>query len=398
MAFSGLVLAASLLLQRFGIPAGDDKSISIVGPIGLAIAAFGLLRGTLAFDRGRLAAYLTLVGWAILGAMWHELRASSFDAPLSFQSLGQFLLVSSFATLSFAQPVDEQRFFRLTNAWLAVIAVAGLLQFAAQFVGVRVFAFSPFLPHQILLESDYNLVISTGVGSIDKSNGFFAVEPSVFSQLMAMALIIEILALRRLRFLMLFAIGLMLSFSGTGWIVLASFVLAAAVSLGGRGLVIAVATLFVLGVTVGVALLVAPDLIAIFSDRISEFSRVGTSGYLRFVTPFRLVSDVLGRDPSAALFGIGSGASQRLTLAYEYSINTPIKIAIEYGFPALLTYVFLFILGRRTVLQGALLVPGIVLLLFAGGYQQFPPVLFPILLIISVAQLRPGGDEVKRPS
>ena len=64
---------------------------------------------------------------------------------------------------------------------------------------------------------------------------------------------------------------------------------------------------------------------------------------------------------------------------------------MEYGLPAVLLYVWIFLTGDRTRLQGALVVPSIVLLLLAGGYQEFAPVLIPILLLICVARLQPSA-------
>jgi len=392
--FTAVILVSSLFLQRFGLPV-PAKGISIVGPIGLAAAAVALAQGTLALNRARLIAFLLLTGWAVLGMLWQQTHANSFDTLLNLNSLMQFLLLTSFATLSFAEPVNEARFFRQVNFYLALIAAAGLVQFVAQFAGLRLFQFTGLLPTSILYESGYNLEIPVGFAGLYKANGFFLVEPSVFSQTMAVALIIEMLYFKRLRLVCLFAAGLILSFSGTGWIVLATFVVSATFSLGTRGLVVAGATLLLVAFAVGVALLAAPEVAAVFGQRLQEFSQVGTSGQMRFITPFWLLQDVLARVPSAALLGIGSGASEHLTLPYAYDVNTPIKVALEYGVPALVFYVLLFVLGPKSPIQRALVLPGLVLFLFAGGYQQFPPVLFLVLLLLSTAWLRPpspGGE------
>ncbi len=390
MQFAAAIMGVCLFLQRFALPL-PGKSISVVGPIGMGLAIFGLVRGELAFNRGRLIAFLVLTTLAVLGMAWQLTHPNAYGAAQNLQSLAQFLLLTSFATLSFAQPVEERRFFRMVNFYLALIAGAGVLQFVLQFVGIRVFQFTGLLPSKILYETGYNLQIPVGFGGMFKANGFFLVEPSVFSQFMAVALIVEMLYFKRLQFLGLFLAGLVLSFSGTGWIVLAAFVLFVTVSLGTRGLVVAVSTVLLLALVIGVALLAAPHLSAVFQERMAEFSRPGTSAQLRFATPFWLLHDVLTRVPSAAYIGIGSGASERLTLPYVYDVNTPVKVALEYGFPALIAYVLLFILGPKTRLQRAIVLPGIVLFLFTGGYQQFPPVLFPVLLLLSTAWLRPGG-------
>ena len=116
-----------------------------------------------------------------------------------------------------------------------------------------------------------------------------------------------------------------------------------------------------------------------------------TSGHLRFITPYWTLADTLGRDPVALLLGIGAGVSERLSLPYDYNVNTPVKVLLDYGLPALVAYLLLFVLGRKSPVQGALVLPGLVLFLFTGGYQQFPPVLFPVLLLLCVARLRPSS-------
>ena len=277
---TGIVLCAALFLQRFGIPYGS-KSINVVGPIGLAVAGYGLLRGTLAFDPARLLTFLVLVFCLVAGMVHHVVLSNGLGGQLSIDSLLQFLLLSSFATLSFTEPVDEGRFFRLVTLLLAIIAASGLLQFVAQFAGISIFTFSEFLPPRMLFEVGYNLKIGAGIGTLFKSNGFFLIEPSVFSQTMAVALIIEILAFRRIRYLVLFMAGLMLSMSGTGWIIIASFIAATAIGMGKRGLVIAFATALILTVVAMAGLFLVPDLGQAIGERVDEISRPGTSGHAR---------------------------------------------------------------------------------------------------------------------
>ena len=108
LVFTGAVLCAALFLQRFAVPFGD-KGLSVAGPIGLALAGAGLFGGALAFHRTRLLCFLTLVACCVLGAGYHAAERDGFGATQSAESLGQFLLLTSFATLTFARPVDEGR-------------------------------------------------------------------------------------------------------------------------------------------------------------------------------------------------------------------------------------------------------------------------------------------------
>ncbi len=390
LVFVTLVMAASMFLQRIGLPAGG-KLFNIVGPVGLGLAAVGILRGTLTFSRIRLPLFLLLCALALLGVAYRQIVPGRFQIPTSLPSLLQFLILTSFATLSFVTPVPEREFMRRVTAVLSLVAMAGIAQFFVQFVGLGLFSFRGIVPAFLLFEDGYNLQIPAGFGNAMKSNGFFLLEPSIFSQMMAFGLILELLVLRRARILALFAAGLMLSMAGTGWIVLAAFVVSSTFSMGRRGILISILTVALVGLLAGSALVLAPDAAASFSSRFDEIARPGTSGHLRFVTPFWLLDDVLTAEPSAALLGIGSGGSERMTRSYEYAVNTPVKIAIDYGFPALAAYVALLAAGRKTVTQRATVLPGLVLLLFTGGYQQFAPMLFPVLLVMSVANLKADG-------
>jgi hypothetical protein len=388
--FAGATLTLSLILQRFALPLGG-KGVDIVGPAVLLLAAWAMLKGALVLHRGRLVVFGALALWTLIGAAWQTVHPNSYGVGLTLQSLAQFLLLTGFCVLSFTREVDERQFFQGAANILALIAAAGIAQFLLQFAGMGLFSFAHLLPERILFESGYNLEIPVGIGDIMKSNGFFLLEPSIFSQAMAMGLILEILAARRAWFLALFAAGLLLSFSGTGWIVLLSFLLSVGARLGRRGLLLAAGLAFAIIAIFAAIVFFSPDTADVFAGRFAEFSQPGTSGNLRFTTPFQLMGDVLSREPTAWLFGIGPGASERLSLAYEYDVNTPIKILLEYGMPAVLLYLALFLNAQRTRLQGALVFPCLVLLLIAGGYQEFAPVLFPVMLLICIARLRPAA-------
>ena len=99
---------------------------------------------------------------------------------------------------------------------------------------------------------------------------------------------------------------------------------------------------------------------------------------------------MLRRQPSAAITGLGAGVSKELQFTYEHATNTPIKIAIDQGFPALLIYFLLFVVGKRTRIQAVLTVPACVLFFLTGSYEEFPPMIFMVLLLIAVARLRPA--------
>jgi hypothetical protein len=385
--FTAALLFLCLFLQRFGTPVGGGMVLNIVGPLGLGLAMLAALAGVLAFDRARLTIFSLLLGLVLIGQAHAQLGKVAYNGVISMPSMYQWLGVTSFAVFVFAEPMPEKEFFGLVNRFLLVIAFAGIIQFFAQLVGVQIFRFTGILPDSLLAEANWNLRIGSGIDDLYKSNGLFLVEPSVTSQFMAIGIIIEILYFRRLLYLGVLGLALVVAFSGTGGLVLGAFVLTVALRLGWKGLVLAALVVLFAAVFAVSVVLIVPAAGEIATTRLNEFTTIGTSGFLRFVTPFWLLGDVLREYPLAGLLGIGAGTSERLTMPYHYSVDTPVKIAVEYGFPVLILYLTLFLVARRTRRQSVLVPPAFVLLMFAGGYQQFAPVIYPMMLLICTAWL-----------
>jgi hypothetical protein len=389
--FTALILLCAIVLQRIGPQIGTSY-LSVVGPLGLLLAGYGLTQGYLGLDRIRLMLFIALVAWMILGGALRAAFPETLGTAPSWTSLFQFIMLSSFGTLAFARPISERNFFSLVTFILMMLGLAGILQFALQFAGLSLFSFSGFVPARYLLEGPYNTVIPIGTSNYLKSNGLFLVEPSVFSQFMALGIIIEMIMFRRLVYVVVFSSGLMASISGTGWIMILSFILSAAFSLGIRGVFISLITVAAGAATLVGLYLIFPAGFDFFMSRTSEIYAIGSSGHDRFVTPWWLAGFVLDRAPWTALYGLGAGVSEHLAMQppWVYNINPPVKIGLEYGLPCFIIYFMFLLAGRRTSTQKALLVPVLVLLLLDGGYQQFPPVLFPAMLLIMVASLKPS--------
>jgi len=388
------MLFLCLFAQRFGTPlSGGDMILNIVGPLGILAALLATSAGILAFHPTRLMIFVALVMLVMLGQVHAYLGIVAYNGTVDLPSMSQWLGITSFAVFVCTQPIPEDEFFALVNRFLLVIAVAGIIQFFAQFVGISIFHFTGLLPPRILAESKWHMQIPMGIGDLNKSNGFFLVEPSVTSQFLALGIMIEIMFFRRTLYLLLFGFSLVLSLSGTGELVLGTFVLTVAVRLRGKGVALAAVSIAFAGLVAVVVMLTVPAVADIVVARLNEFNTIGSSGFIRFVTPFWLISDVLREYPSASLLGIGAGMSERLSLPYYYSVDTPVKIALEYGFPVLVLYVSLFLSGHRTPRQSALVPPALVLLMLAGGYQQFGPAVYLIVLLIctvSLTEVDPG--------
>lgn len=386
--FTWLTLFSCLVLQRFALPAGSSLKISVATPIVLGLAGWGLLSGTLVIERRRMALFCGLCAVACFSVATQINLPLAIAPRMSLTSLEYWLAITSFAVLRFRRPMSESAFFGIVTFCFQIVAIAGIAQFVLQFVGVRLFEFTGIVPDRLLIEDQYAVVIPMDLG-LNRSNGFFLVEPSVFSQVMALAIVVEAQFFRRPYRLALFFAGLLVSVSGTGWMVLGSYIVVLAIGSGKRGLLGAL--LMVAGCAIAFAVLsfVSPGTADMMSSRVSEFGMVGTSGNERFVTPFMALNSVWQAAPWTAWTGIGAGASEQLSVPYFYRLNTPVKILMEYGVFGLLFYMGLLIKGTRTHGQTLVLIPALVLLLVTGGYHQFSPVLFLILLICSVGYVRP---------
>src|SRR5262249_21948430 len=115
-------------------------------------------------------------------------------------------------------PSDYRALLDLYQSLILFIIGCGVLQFAVQFVaGVDgMFPLDSVLPASLFTKG-YNLRIPVVEGgNIYKSTGFFLLEPSHFSQVCGLGLLIEIVMFKRLWHLAAYVLGLVLSFSGTG--------------------------------------------------------------------------------------------------------------------------------------------------------------------------------------
>lgn len=386
--FAQVVFIVCLFLQRFAFPAGGDLKISVATPLISGYAGLGL-SSWLGLDRRRLAYFLALCSVAILAYCAQVSLPSAIAPRSSLNSLAYWLLVTGFGVLSFRRRVNENEFFRAIMPVFMIVAAAGLLQFLLQFVGISAFSFSDYVPERFLNEELYAVVNHMEYGGdVIRSNGFFLIEASVFSQVMAVGIIIEYMRFRRPGVLALMAAGLFVSVSGTGWLVLGAFILIYGVTSGARGL----RTAITLGLACVLSFIVAsvayPPIADMLVGRLGEFGMQGTSGNERFVTPILAMNFVFDWEPYAFWTGIGPGASEHLiNFSEKYVLNTPIKVLLEYGIFGLGFYMLFLLSAVRNGTQRALVGPLLILLLFAGGYHNFSPMLFPMLLLMNVASL-----------
>lgn len=377
---SAIVLAmiAFTVLDRFGLRISADYAIPPALVALYAVAAALILAGAAAVDLRGAAVFAALAG---IGAASYLVNAASDPAP--FVTLSSLLLL--FAV--YAPFVVRIRPGALSSdlwAWSArtyvtfalLVAVAGIAQFLAQFAfqAQWLFDYTPLLPEALRASGGWNTAYSTGDWT--KSNGFFLREPSIFSVAMALGIICELAGARRKWALAIMALGLVLSYSGSGLLCLG---LALLFPLR-RGLALRLAAVAVL---IGAAYLAVGEALNLSYTlgRAGEIVHEGTSAHCRFVYPGAVALRELDSSPWASLLGHGPGTMVRMgaTCADGHQ-TTYAKVLFEYGLAGALALAafLLFALGRGPaplqlrialgvtwlLLGGNLLDPAVVLLIY----------------------------------
>jgi hypothetical protein len=218
------------------------------------------------------------------------------------------------------------RFVNLT--W--IICIAGIVQYCAQFViGSRyAFPIEHFMPSSLITHG-YNYLNPLRYGSTTyKANGVVLLEPSFYSQLLAIGFGLEAAGRKRLIRLAGYGAGFVVSFSGTGLIMMAAVL--PTLMIGYRRysllllLVIGGFTVVAFGQSLGLGL---------FLERSHEFESTESSGYQRYIGPVMLFGQYLWGDPQRWLFGLGAGMMTRMTPRPMYNAAETgwAKLILEFG-------------------------------------------------------------------
>lgn len=375
------VLFGCIILQRFGIPVGELKlpvAVIVVGTVFLVL----LVQNRAVVSEASAAFYLLFCLYALISAGL-ALAIPPQGTTASVFSLGYLLLLYGFIVLRVRPAPGMIQTLAIFRNFVALIAACACLQFAAQFAGIHLFSFAGFVPDAVLLESTYNVVVPIWYGSaVYKANGIFLLEPSLLSQFIAIALVIEFLYFGSPVRMGLLVLALLLAFSGTGLLILAFAVFAAGVA--ERGALWRIVTFLLVGGSVAALFgaTVAPEYVDSIARRIWELSSDQTSGFIRFISPYLMVMDATA-DPRSIL-GFGPGTAERFdSLGYTYGINALTKILIEYGILGLLLYLLLLLSAFYRADMRALSLVGFFWFIFGGGYHLTPAIVYTLAVLLT---------------
>ena len=317
--------------QRFGVTMGGFQlQLSL-------FVGMGALAWLAVTERARIKPVRML---AYAGAMiCMSLSVALTGGDISVNSF--LLLVVLYVGHVFAVPMDDATYRGYVNIFqtiMVVLAGCGVIQFLGQFFvpGDTLFTFDDTLPEAALIPG-YNTVIPLYWGSaLNKSNGFFFVEPSVYAQFVAVAIVTEVLLFRAGWRLVVYFLGLAVSYSGTGILITGLFLPVALLVRGNYRAMMLVAALGLLG------LLFSDSLnLDTLVDRAREFSATSSSGFARYIGPFWMIDDFLVPDMLHFLVGLGPGSVDEYYDVVNYAAHDPTwaKLFFEYGFLGFVAFV-----------------------------------------------------------
>ena len=352
------------ILSKFVVNIGGTEILWGV-PMILAATCLGILSQRLRPAPGRLALYLGMA--AILTS--EQVFAVKTFQPTAILLLLALHLPYAFQLMGSGDPeLHHERFLNLA----LFLCFAGVAQYLAQFViGIRyAYPIEHFTPSGMLTHG-YNYLNALGYGShIMKANGVFLLEPSYFSQLLATGFAIEAAGPQRVWRLLCFCVGFVVSYSGTGLLMMA-------VTLPTLVIVYKRYSLLVFFMLVAVVLFVAGDFIGldIFTGRLTEFSQTQTSGYQRYVGPALMFDQYLLTSVQRTLFGLGAGMMMRMTPAPMYHVAETgwAKIILEFGLVGSVAYFGFLYLSIFRASQSIVLRVNLAMMTLMSGILDSPP-------------------------
>jgi hypothetical protein len=370
----------SVLLSTLAIPIGSQQlPLSwLIGLIHFGALAV-LTRGV--FDLVRLLSF---------GLAFSVVVVETATVHDSFSASSLLYIAGIYAPLALTAPLlqahDLRTIWKHVSILATIITLCGLIQIAGQILGNGLFL-DPIrlLPAPFLLDG-YNTTYPIAYGNaLLKPNGMFLLEPSFFSQMIALGVLSELVFFKRIWLIVLFAVGLAASFSGTGLVILVP-----ALIFVGTARAIFGFTLLATLVIVAIAALGYGD---IFLSRATETGETGSSGNQRFVAPYEVMGKVWEENTSACLFGKGAGSTMRMST--DLVVNYPAipKVAVEYGMLGLIAFALFWASMFAGLSLPRALVTGLLIFYFVASGSFLQPFSVVMTWALTAGFLRKHTEE-----
>lgn len=361
-----LILSVTLLI-KFAVRIGGAELFLAYFLI-FATIGYGIFNGILELHKGRLMAFSAVMGAFLFTQIFnvYTLTISSLAMLMVMQIPYIFILKKAETS-----PGAEIIFFRNLMLFFSIL---GIIQYFSQYViGDWAFFMDSKMPSSIIRSNFNGMNAIDYMGSIYKSTAVFLQEPSNFSQLLAIAIIIEILYFRSPARMGFYLFALALTFSGTGLIPL---LLITPVYLIHKKHYILFMALACIVVTAPIwSPYVGLDKTV---SRATEIQNQHSSGYARFISPYLTIKKTgMFEDPVKLMFGNGAGGlnAPDEKVDYELASSTWGKIFYEYGMLGSFAYIlFIFYVvcssGKNPYIIGTIMI----IFWLAGEYMMAPTV------------------------
>jgi len=380
-----LLLISVTVLQRFGAPLGGVQlSVSVV--VALGGIAYLLFHRDAVENTAAMRVFVLAVAACFL-ATGVDLVRSGAGAITSLVYLPVVWVVFCFRL----HPAHLHLYPRLVDRFeriMVAFAAVGILQTLTQAVGVWSYTdvIGDLVPAKLLF-TGYNTSYPIQYGSsIIKANAFVFLEPSVYAQFLALAVLSTLVRRSGSLRTVLLALALVCTISGTGLLSVAFGIAVLAVRRGGRWTARIAVGAAVIG---GIALLTPFG--QIIASRSGEAGETNSSGSLRFVQPYQRLLDAWSSDPLSLFTGRGAGSADRLAAEIFSRSGLPInfsglaKLLLEYGVPATVLFsVFVAVAVVRRAPSPTLALSAVFANALLTGALLQPQVLYVMLPLCSL--------------
>jgi hypothetical protein len=373
-----ILIFCIIYLQKFAIPLGGVQQVSVLIPVIYWTLFERLRRGAASLQPLRLATFALMITGQVIGLM---LSATTFSI-LSFILV--LLIFTPTLFVSTLSDEDWRRLCRFFNGAMILPSVMVFVQLAHQLAfHWATLSMGRFVPSKFLMSGFiYEAPFHWGQ-PLYRPNGFFMLEPSFSSLLIAVALTLELCLFRRLLFLLLFGAALAANLGGTGYLFIGLALPLVFFSLPQRAKLAAMIVLPILLVLA--AMLGGANLL---STRLAELSTPGSSGSGRLVQP---VVELLGivADPMHLVSGIGPGNMTTMASTWPF-----IKIVAEYGVVSAVFFLIYQTVASARAAMWTIAIPLIVIFNFTGAYLV-NPVMSGLMMIFVMGIDRPRSPAPK---
>lgn len=375
-----LFILVIIFAQKLALPfAGFQFSIAIFAIAFFDITMCGQKKAYV--NRNRFIVFLLM---CILSVVSCFINVSKTVANLT--SLLYFYVIYFFFCFDYDFDLPTSNYIMNTfKGVLFASAIIGIMQYALQLAGVHYIDLFDYFPESIRMKG-FNTYYPIRYGSnMMKSNGWFYLEPSFFSQFMALGIILEtksgIRGWKSYLKLIIYLVAIICSFSGTGILLLLVYLIPFFNKLKLKQ---KITVLIGGGMLLGVFL--STELSTLITGRISEFSTSNSSAAMRFINPY---VNVLSQNVLRLLTGNGPGTVQDFFVIGRKADYTAIpKVIYEYGIFVAAFYLVLVLKSFYKHGKDVSITCLLFMYLFLAGNLLQPSIAIPLYFLANVSSAK----------